>query len=127
MNRRSQQKLSIFCTLVLTLLCTTFANADVKLPAIFGSHMVLQQKQQNPIWGKAEAGEKVTVTVKDQSHSATADDKGYWKIKLDALPVGGPYTITVAGKNKIVFEDVLVGEVWVCSGTIEHVVCCQSQ
>ncbi len=116
MNRPSRQQLSIFCTLVLTLFSASFANADVKLPAIFGSHMVLQQKQQNPIWGKADAGEKVTVTVKDQSHSATADNKGYWRVKIDALPVGGPYTITVSGKNKIVFEDVLVGEVWVCSG-----------
>ncbi|VAX40467.1 Sialic acid-specific 9-O-acetylesterase [hydrothermal vent metagenome] len=116
MNLRSRQKLLIFCTLVITLLGTSFVQADVKLPAIFGSHMVLQQKQKNPIWGRAETGEKVTVTVSKQSHSTVADKTGYWRVKLDALPVGGPYTITVAGKNKVVFEDVLVGEVWVCSG-----------
>lgn len=92
------------------------ARGDVKLPAIFTSHMVLQQGQANPVWGWAEAGEKLTVLIGDQSHSATADADGRWRVKLDSLPVGGPHTITIKGKNEVKLEDVLVGEVWICSG-----------
>lgn len=102
--------------LVAALVATASAQADVKLPNVFGNHMVLQQKQANKVWGKADAGEKVTVKIGDQSHEATADANGDWHVMLDALPAGGPHTLTVQGKNTIKFEDVLVGEVWICSG-----------
>lgn len=108
--------ISALSCLSLVWLAATNASAEVKLPAIFTDHMVLQQGQANPVWGWAEAGERVTVSVGDQSHSATADGEGRWQVKLDSLAVGGPYTITVKGKNEIKLEDVLVGEVWVCSG-----------
>ena len=101
----------------LAVTCFTSAlYADVKVPSIFGSHMVLQQGQNNPVWGKADAGEKVTVTIAGQTHSATAGDDGKWKVKLDPLPAGGPHTLSIQGNNSIVLEDVLVGEVWLCSG-----------
>ena len=92
------------------------ARGDVKLPAIFGSHMVLQQKQNDKVWGWAEPGEEVTVKIADQTKTAKADDDGAWSVTLDPLTAGGPHTMTVAGKNTVTFEDVLVGEVWVCSG-----------
>ncbi len=92
------------------------AAADVQLPNIFSSHMVLQQGLQNKVWGKADAGEIVTVAIDKQSHKATAGQDGLWTVTLDALPVGGPHTLTVKGKNEVKLEDVLVGEVWVCSG-----------
>ncbi len=95
---------------------STVANADVKLPSLFGDHMVLQRGQANPVWGWADAGEKVTVTIGDQTHSAVAGDDGAWRVKLDPLKVGGPLKLHVSGKNKIDLDDVLVGEVWVCSG-----------
>ena len=93
-----------------------FAQGDVKLPVVFGSHMVLQQKQKDRVWGKAEPGEEVTVTIDDQSKSTRAGDDGKWSVTLDPMPAGGPHTLTVRGKNTIHFEDVLVGEVWLCSG-----------
>ena len=78
--------------------------------------MVLQQGQQNKVWGKASPGEIVTVRIDDQSHEATVDNKRHWSVMLEPLPVGGPYKLTVSSTNEITIEDVLVGEVWICSG-----------
>ena len=97
-------------------LSATAADAAVKLPSIFGSHMVLQQGQKNRVWGLADPGEAVTVTIGDQSHKAEVAADGKWQVMLAPLAVGGPYTMTVKGSNEITFEDVLVGEVWICSG-----------
>jgi sialate O-acetylesterase len=90
--------------------------ADVKLPALFTDHMVLQQGQKNRVWGSADAGEEVIVTIAGQRQTAKANDKGKWQVTLDSLAVGGPHTLSVTGKNKLAVEDVLVGEVWICSG-----------
>ena len=92
------------------------ARADVKLPAIFGDHMVLQRGQSDKVWGKADPGEDVTVSIAGQSKSTKADDKGHWSVMLDPMKVGKPLELTVKGKNTVTFKDVLVGEVWVCSG-----------
>ena len=92
------------------------ASAEVKLPAIFGSHMVLQRDQKDRIWGQAEPGEEVTVCIAGQSRTAKAGPVGYWSVELDPMPAGGPLEMTVSGKNTVKFEDVLIGEVWLCSG-----------
>ncbi len=92
------------------------AAADVKLPPVLSSHMVLQRDAAVPVWGTAAPDEKVTVKFRDQEKTATADAKGKWAVKLDALKAGGPDNLTVTGKNSVVLEDVLVGEVWVGSG-----------
>jgi sialate O-acetylesterase len=78
--------------------------------------MVLQRGQKDRVWGKADPGEEVTVRIGDQSKTARADDSGKWSVSLDPMPAGGPLTMTVKGKNTITLDDVLVGEVWVCSG-----------
>jgi sialate O-acetylesterase len=101
--------------LLLTLLGSPLA-AEVKLPNVFSDHMVLQQKQANKVWGRAAAGEKITVTIASQSHSATAGADGSWQVMLSPLDAGGPYELTVTGTNTVKFTDVLVGEVWICSG-----------
>jgi sialate O-acetylesterase len=93
------------------------ARADVKLPNIFSDHMVLQQGQKNKVWGTADAGEMITVTIDKQKHTATAGADGKWQATLDPLAVGGPYVLNVQGKNsKATISDVLSGEVWICSG-----------
>ena len=90
---------------------------DVKMPAIFGDHMVLQQGINLPVWGTADAGEKVTVTVGSETGTATAGADGKWALNLAPLPAGTtPVTVTIAGKNTVTFSDVLVGDVWLCSG-----------
>jgi sialate O-acetylesterase len=113
-------KLSRSVTLVLVSVCVVvaagLARADVRLPKIIGDHMVLQQGKPLPVWGWADAGEKVTVTVGESKATATADDDGKWMVKLDAMEAGGPCQMTVQGNNTITLEDILIGEVWVCSG-----------
>ena len=91
--------------------------ADVKLPAFFGDHMVLQEGKTLPIWGTATAGEAVTVTLGSATMHATADASGKWRVDLP--PQGGtatPLTLTVTGKNTVTCSDVLVGDVWLCTG-----------
>ncbi len=92
------------------------ANANVTLPDVFGSHMVLQCGMPVPIWGKAKKGEKITVQFRDQTKSTVADAAGNWSVKLDSLEAGGPDTLTITGADTVTFEDVLVGEVWLGSG-----------
>ncbi len=92
------------------------ASAEVRLPGFFGQHMVLQRNVPVPVWGWANPGEKVTVTLGDQSKTAAADSAGKWAVKLDKLEASGPYTLSVKGDNTIEITDVLVGEVWLCSG-----------
>lgn len=108
------------CLLVASLFAGHVAStalAEVKVPAIFTPHMVLQHSQKNPVWGTAEAGEKVTVTIAGQKHEATAGADGKWKVTLEPLPISAePLTLTIAGSNTIKCDDVLVGEVWICSG-----------
>ena len=93
-------------------------QADVTLPNIFGDHMVLQREQANPVWGKADPGEAVTVSIAEQSHTTQADANGDWRINLVPLPASfEPKTLQVSGLNsQVSFTDVLVGEVWICSG-----------
>lgn len=94
----------------------SFATADVTVDKMFSDHMVLQQDLAVPIWGTAAPEEKVIVSFRDQKVEITADKDGKWMVKLNPLKVGNAGTLTVAGKNTVVFEDVLVGEVWIGSG-----------
>lgn len=78
--------------------------------------MVLQQKMPVKVWGWADPGEKVTVSLGDAKSETTVGENKKWRVELPCPAVGGPYTLTIEGKNKIEFSDVLVGEVWVASG-----------
>ena len=102
--------------LLLTAFSSTAIQADVRLPNVFTNSMVLQRGQLNPVWGKADPGESVTVHIGEQRKSATADEQGNWKVNLDPMQVGKPLELVVQGKNEIRITDVLVGEVWICSG-----------
>ncbi len=78
--------------------------------------MVLQRDQKDKVWGWADPGEEITVTIGDQTKTTKAGDDGSWSVMLDPMKVGKPLTMTVKGKNTVTYEDVLVGEVWICSG-----------
>ena len=93
------------------------ARGDVRLPAIFSDHAVLLSGAAVPVWGWADAGEKVEVSFAGQTKSATPDANGKWMLKLDALKADAkPQELTVKGKNTLAVKDVLVGEVWLGSG-----------
>ena len=92
-------------------------HADVKLPALFTDHLVLQRNKPVAVWGWADAGEDVSVKFGEQTKKATADKEGAWKVTLEKLETSStPAELTIKGKNTITLKDVLVGEVWVCSG-----------
>ena len=110
--------------LAVTLLTVSFADAEISLPQLFQSGMVLQRGKLIPIWGKATPGELVTVRFNKKQYATTADAHGSWRINLQKMKAGGPYTLTVGNH---VLTNILVGDVWLLSGqsnidvTIERV------
>jgi sialate O-acetylesterase len=109
----------MMCVVVFVFSAAASLYADVKLPTLLSDHMVLQQQTDARFWGWADPGEKVVVQgswEKDFSTPVTADDEGKWKTSLKTPKAGGPYTITVKGNNTISLKNILIGEVWVCSG-----------
>jgi len=90
--------------------------ADVRLPALIGDHMLIQQDMPVHLWGWADTGEEVTAAIGGNSASTTAGEDGRWSLYLNPLPAGGPHRIEIRGKNRIEVDDALVGEVWVGSG-----------
>lgn len=102
--------------LLLLVVSLPSARADVRMPKVFSSHMVLQRDMPLPIWGWAAPGEEVTVRLASSSVRATADAHGEWKATLPPMKAGGPYALTATGRSTVTLDDVLVGEVWLCSG-----------
>ena len=94
------------------------ANGAIQLPAIISDNMVLQRSAKTPIWGSATAGQKVTVTVADVSANATADEAGQWRVDLDLriVPEDGPFDMTIKADDAVTIKNVVIGEVWLCSG-----------
>ena len=115
--------------LLLVLAASSVANAKIVLPQLFQSGMVLQRGKAIPVWGKADPQEQVIVRWQKKQYTTAADEQGRWRIDLPKTKAGGPYVLEVSGKDGEVqeFTDVLVGDVWLCSGqsnidvTIERV------
>ncbi|MEM0964607.1 MAG: sialate O-acetylesterase [Verrucomicrobiota bacterium] len=103
---------------LLVFICTGSVRAELWLPSIFGDRMVLQQGQVNPVWGKANPGELITVLIDGQTLEVVADDRGDWRVQLDPMSASfDSLTLTIrASEESVRFEDVLIGEVWFCSG-----------
>jgi sialate O-acetylesterase len=99
------------------LLCLALAaRAEVTLPKVFSSHMVLQREMPIHIWGNAAPGEQVTVDLHGSTNTATADELGRWSLFLPAQPAGGPFTLTIHATNTLQLEDILIGDLWLASG-----------
>jgi sialate O-acetylesterase len=92
------------------------AKGQTKLPAVFSDHMVLQQKMKIPVWGVATLGSKIVVQLQQQRQSTTASSEGKWRVDLNAMPAGGPYELVVMSTDTLRFRNVMIGEVWLCSG-----------
>ncbi|MHB1460070.1 MAG: hypothetical protein ACYC1M_02140 [Armatimonadota bacterium] len=95
--------------------CFTQVQADVQLSGMFTDGAVLQRDRLIPVWGTAAVGEKVTVKLGNARVNTVSAD-GTWMVKMPAMKAGGPYTLSVIGNNYVECKDILVGEVWVCSG-----------
>lgn len=94
----------------------TEARAEISLPKLVSDHMVLQRNQQLPIWGWADPGEEVQILFRNQNIATKADANGDWSITLDSHEAGGPYDMVITGKNTIRIKDIMIGDVWICSG-----------
>ncbi len=115
---RMNTNLRMNLLLVLVALSTSFVSAaDPTLPSVFGDHMVMQRNAKVPVWGWADPGEKITVTLGRQSVSGRAGSDGRWQAKLKPMRAGGPFELVVQGDDTAVhIKDLLIGEVWNCSG-----------
>ncbi len=109
--------LPVLLAIPLSFLLTTAAlRAEVTLPYILSDNMVLQRDVPVTLWGWAKAGEKVTVMLQGQQVSTKTAKDGTWKVTLKPLAAGGPFELTIKGKNTLVLKNILAGDVWVCGG-----------
>lgn len=102
--------------LICTCLAALSASSEVSVTNLFGDHMVLQRETPIRVWGEAGPGETVTVELAGNSVLDQAGETGDWMVELPAMPAGGPHVLTIHGENKLQFQNVMVGEVWVASG-----------
>ena len=111
-------KITSISILFFFILVSWQVNAEIRLPVIFGDHMVLQQQTEAAIWGNATANKtvKVTTSWNNKSYSVKADSEGNWKVKVQTPVAGGPFSISISDGKTLTLNDVLIGEVWVCSG-----------
>jgi len=110
------KKSRIIFLLVLMAMPFAWSNAQVRLPQIIRDGMVLQRDAKLTIWGWASPGEKVTITWNNKHFRATTSPDGKWKVELPAMKAGGPYSMKISGTNEILINDILIGDVWFCSG-----------
>ena len=93
------------------------SSADVSVSKVFGDHMVLQQGAPIRVWGTADPGEGVSVSLGGKTKKTTTSKEGSWRVDLPSLTADNkPHTMTIKGKNRVEIKDVLLGEVWICSG-----------
>ena len=110
-------KINLSLFLVLFIIFSS-VKAEITLPAVFGDNMVLQQKTDAAIWGKATSNKtvKVTTSWNKKNYTTKADSDGKWKVKVSTPDAGGPYSVTISDGKPVTLNNVLIGEVWVCSG-----------
>ncbi len=101
---------------VLFLWCSLPLHAEVKLSTLFSDHMIVQRQRPVHVWGIADPGEGVAVSFRGESKTTSADRLGRWNVYLAPTEAGGPFEMTVRGKNALILHDVLVGDVWLASG-----------
>ncbi|MBN1927258.1 MAG: hypothetical protein JW798_15600 [Prolixibacteraceae bacterium] len=101
---------------ITTALSSCSSTEDIKLPNVLSSNMVLQRDVETAVWGWAPEGRKITVQFRDAKYETHSGEDGKWKVMIETGKAGGPFSMTIKGKNKIQLENILVGDVWICSG-----------
>jgi sialate O-acetylesterase len=116
-NRQKTLMKNLTTTLLTATALLSAAKADLTVPNVFSSNMVLQQKQENKVWGWGTPGESVKVTIANQSKETNVSDDGKWQLKLAPMDASSdPKQLIITGTNTLTFDNVLIGEVWICSG-----------
>ena len=110
------KRLILSAILITVFSLPSVVSAEIKLPKVFADHMVLQRHQRVAIWGWADPGETVHIQTPFERHRLTANEEGKWMTRLRPMRAGGPIEITLKGSNEITLKDILIGDVWVCSG-----------
>jgi len=106
-----------FCIALILSFLFLQSQAQLNTARIFGDHMVLQRNQDIQVWGWSTKGSKVSISLNGKKVSTKTDDQGNWKVAFKPMEAGGPYAMTVtSGKSKVVYNDIMIGEVWLCSG-----------
>lgn len=106
----------ILCSWVWLLLFSFSASAKITLPQLVSSHMVLQRETNLTIWGWAAAKEKITVSFNGKTYKTITDDQGSWAVKMGKMKAGGPFKMMIKGENTIILDDIMLGDIWFCSG-----------
>ena len=104
------------CLISLLLAINSAAQAQLRLPKLISDGMVLQRDAPLRVWGWATPGERITVRFKDKPYKTVTDANGQWQVKLPPMPAGGPFTMEIAGNSRVDVKDILIGDVWFCSG-----------
>ena len=117
-NRTASCRLVAMTVCTIAVLATTNSQADIRLPAIIGDNMVMQAGDKSHLWGWADPNEEIEVAIswRDFTWTVQADDQGKWDFLVVSPNTGGPYQITLKGKNTVTIKNILAGQVWVCSG-----------
>ena len=116
MKLNARRSVRILILLFLLIRISPPVPGQVRLPRLISDGMVLQRDARVRLWGWAANLEKISVVFLDSVYQTTADDKGEWNVLLSGLKAGGPFTMTVNASNTITINDILIGDVWVCSG-----------
>lgn len=106
----------LFKTIAIAFACNTFAHAQVRLPALVRDSMILQRNTKVNVWGWATPGEKVSVKLNGKTGKTITGSNGKWLLQLPPMKAGGPYTMQIDASNHIALKDILIGDVWLCSG-----------
>ena len=120
-KHKRKVKASLLFILTYVLLFSACQNSqnpaqNIELNSMFSDNMVLQRNQDIPIWGIADPGGQIVVSLNNKQKKGKVDENGNWRVDLNAAKAGGPYELSVMGQDTILFENVMLGEVWVCSG-----------
>ena len=107
----------VLVSCIMIILFNSFsAGATVSLPQLLSNHMVLQRDMDFKIWGWASPGEKISIHFNSKKVNAVTGPDGKWLVSFPAMTAGGPYTMHIQGENEIMLNDILIGDVWFCSG-----------
>lgn len=115
-NMYTGVRLRFLTAICLCVICSSFTRAEVRLPQLIRDSMILQRDAKVKIWGWASPKEKIKISFQHKKYKAVADANGNWTIMFSPMKAGGPYTMNIDATNHITLNNILIGDVWLCTG-----------